>query len=503
VQEVVAPVVPGTGNTTVPTDPEDASSSDAAARLVSALFVAWSHHQPERAGEVALFDANDAGPFIVGREDEGDPARVHFLQLRPGDTIDGGPLTGRNISRQQFRITVEGDALRVQNVGSARALADGNEVPRDLTVLLRPGAVLEVPGNCVLLVGLSPLSLPPPPARLLPLHPFGEADRLGIVGESWRVQQLREDVAFAASAGRNVFIHGPTGTGKELVARAIHELSPRAGRPYVTANSASFTTELSALELFGNPKHYPNTGAPERLGYFGQARGGTLLLDEIGEVLPAVQAPLLRALDGAYNRVGDAVSRPTECVVIVATNRGAASIKHDVLHRLGVTVETPALADRREDIPLLVRALLLRKADADPALAKSLVRRDARGWRYVEVDASLIVGLLRSRLPGNVREVDNVLTMSLAASAGQPPLRWPPRLSLPPPAPVAAEAEPAEPGVEDLVEGLRAAPDPGKERLRKLLEENGWHYERTASALGISPDKLYRLRMKHGLHRPG
>jgi DNA-binding NtrC family response regulator len=498
---IIPSVVPGTGNTTVPT-PEDPSSSSPASRVVPALFLAWSAHQPDRAGEVALFDPDAADPFVLGREDAGDPARVHFLQLRPGETVDGGPLTGRNISRQQLRITVEGDAVRVRNVGTARVVADGAEVPRDSTVLLRPGAVLEVPGNSVLLVGRSPLSLPPPPARLLPLHPFGEVDRLGFVGESCRAQQLREDVAFAASAGRHVFVHGPTGTGKELVAHAIHKLSARSGGPYVTANSASFTAELAALELFGNPRSYPNPGTPQRPGYFGQARGGTLLLDEIGEVLATVQAPLLRALDGAYNRVGDPAPRATECVVVVSTNRGAASVKHDVLHRLGVTVETPALADRREDVPLLVRALLLRMAGVDAAFEKAFVRPDARGWQHVEIDASLIVGLLRSPLPGNVREVANILTLAIAASGGQLPLRWPPRLTLPPPAPLAMQAEPADPGVDELVQGLRAAPDPGKALVRQALEDNRWHYERTASALGMSTDKLYRLRIKYGLHRP-
>jgi DNA-binding NtrC family response regulator len=325
---------------------------------------------------------------------------------------------------------------------------------------------------------------------------------MGFVGESARAQQLREDVFFAASGGRHVFIHGPTGTGKELVARAIHALSPRAANPYVTANSASFTAELAALELFGNPKGYPNIGTPERLGYFGQARGGTLLLDEVGEVLPAVQAPLLRVLEGVYNRVGDSVSRPTDCIVILSTNRGPASIKHDILHRLGVTVETPALAERREDIPLLVRTLLLRRADTDPAFASAFVVHDARGWRHVEVDASLIVGLLRSPLPGNVREVDNILTAAIAASAGQPALRWPPRLTLPPPPPPAIEAEPDAPGVDELVDGIRGAREPSRVELYEALQANRWHIEKTAAALGMSTDKLYRLRIKYGLREP-
>jgi two-component system nitrogen regulation response regulator GlnG/two-component system response regulator HydG len=350
-----------------------------------------------------------------------------------------------------------------------------------------------VPGNCVLLVGQSPLSLPPPPAKLLPLHPFGEADRLGLVGESWRAHQLREDVCFAASQGLHVLLVGPSGSGKELVARAIHALSARSGGPFVAANIASFTAELAALELFGSPKSYPNPGTPERPGYFGQAYGGTLLLDEIGEVLTTLQAPLLRALDGAYNRVGDPVSRPTGCVVILATNRDPQSIKHDVRHRLGVTVETPALADRRADIPLLVGALLRRRGLS------------------VEVDASLIVGLLRAPLPGNVREVDNILTLAIASSGARGPLRWPTRLSLPPPAPLAVEveppapvappAEPSGPDVVALLDGYRSPePDPGEGRLRQTLVDNEWHYRKAAAALGMSVDRLYRLRMKYGLH---
>jgi DNA-binding NtrC family response regulator len=509
--------VPGTGNTTVPSAPEAPSSSSHSSspgRLVLALFLAQSYHQPERVGEVALFDSNDPSPFIVGREDVGDPPRVHLFQIRPGQTVDGGPLTGRNISRRQFDITVEGDALRVVNLGSARALANGIDIPPAASVLLRPGAILEVFGNCVLLVGLSPLSLPP--ARLLPLFPFGEADRQGLVGESWRMHQLREDLVLAAPSGRHVFIYGESGTGKDPVARAIHALSPRCDGPFVAANSASFTAELAALELFGNPRSYPNPGTPERKGYFAEAKGGTLFLDELGEVLAAVQAPLLRALDGSYNRVGDPVSRPTACVVIVATNRGPEGLKHDILPRLGVTVHTPSLAERREDTPQLVRALLLRRADADPTFAKAFVRHDAGGWRYVEVDASLIVGLLRSPLPGNVRDVDKILTMAIAASRGQSPLRWPARLVLPPPEPlemateppapppppVAPPAEPSAPDVDALVEGIRGAPKPSKTRVHRALDDNYWDFEKAAAALGISVDQLYRLRVKYGLLKP-
>ncbi len=498
--------MPATGNTTVPTAPESRSGSSCSSlsspsRLFPALFLCWSRHEPDRAGEVAVFDPRAVAPAIVGREHPGGPRRVHFSQLRAGETTDGGPLTGDNVSHEQFRVMAEGDALRVHNTGNAHAFVNGEPFPKGATLLLVPGDVLEVYGNCVLLVGLSPLSLPPPTAALLPLHPFGEPDRLGIVGESWRTHQLREDIAFAASAGCHVFIHGPTGTGKELVARAIHALSPRARGPFVAANSASFTAELSALELFGSPKSYPNAGTPARIGYFERARGGTLLLDEIGEVLATVQAPLLRALDGAYNRVGDPTPCPTECVVILATNRGPASVKHDVLYRLGVTVETPALAERREDIPLLVRAALRKLAQGED----------------VEVDPSLIVGLLRSPLPGNVRELENIVLFAWGASGRRGPVRWPSRLSRPPPASLASSAPPAappapravppeapsEPDVDTVLNGLGEAPDLSEARIRKLLAENGWVYKRVAPLLGINVDKLYRLRVDMKIHKPG
>jgi DNA-binding NtrC family response regulator len=493
----------GTGNTTVPTGPDSSPSPASSARTVPALVICWSHHQPDRAGEVALFDPHDPGPFIVGREDPTDPPRVHFFQQRPGESVDGGALTGQNISHQQLRVRAEPEGLRIEVIGRAAVFVDGSAVERGATVLVRAGAVLEMRGHSVLLVAMRPVAIPPPNAKLLPLHSFGEADRHGLVGESPAAWALRESIAFAASAGRHVLLHGPTGTGKELAAPAIHALSPRSGGPFVTANAADFSSELVASLLFGNPRGYPNPSMPERPGFFGQARHGTLLLDEIGEIPPAMQAPLLRALQSGYNRVGEAASRPTECVVLLSTNRGLSSIKHDLLQRLGVVVEPPALSARREDIPLLVRARLLAWARAHEELAKPFVRRDAHGWLYVAVDASLIVGLLRSPLEGNVRELDNILTRSIEAARGQPPLRWPRGLTLAPPPPPVAPPEPEEIDVDDLVGGIRRAPAPSAAAVRKALDAHDWHYVQAAATLGITVDKLYRLRQKYGLLERG
>ncbi|HEY6463848.1 MAG TPA: sigma 54-interacting transcriptional regulator, partial [Polyangiaceae bacterium] len=398
----------GTGNTTIPTEPESRSSLASSEGLVLALFLAWSAHQPERVGEAALFDPRAPGPSVAGREVPGGPARVHFLQILPGETIDGGPLTGENISQEQLEIDVVGEALRIRNVGRALVRVNGTDLPRWQAVIAPPGTAVEVHGNCVLLVGVSPLSLPAPHPRLLPLHAFGQADRMGFAGESWRMHRLRGDVVIAAMAARHVLVTGETGTGKELVAKGIHALSLRSREPFMTTNSSSFTQELAAYELFGNAKNVPNVGTPAREGYFGHARGGTLFLDEMGIVLDVVQAPLLRALEGSYNRVGDPVARPTECIVIVATNLGPDSIKHDVLYRLGVRVETPALRERREDIALLVQMFLLRYADGNAAFEKALVKSDGTGRRTVAVDPSLVVNLLRSPLRGNVRELANI-----------------------------------------------------------------------------------------------
>jgi transcriptional regulator with AAA-type ATPase domain len=488
--------VSGTGNTTVPTPPEDPSlrsSSPDGGRLVLCLFHAWSETQPERAGEVALLDPviRGPGPHIFGREIDGGPGREHFFQLLPGEIIDGGPLVGQNISHEQLAIAVEGDALRVENRSSVAVKVDGANLARYASVLARPGSVIEVHGNCVLLVGLSPLSLRPAPAAFLPLHPFGQPDRIGLAGGSARMWRLRGDIAYAARSGLHALVRGDTGTGKEAVARGIHELSARAHGPYIRANAAALPREMSAYELFGSPKNVPNPGAPESIGYFGRARGGTLLLDEMGMVLEDVQATLLRALEGAYNRVGDSRPIPTGCTVVISTNQ-PEKVKHDLGHRLGITVETPTLAERREDIAAIVQHLLLEKAAGDSAFATAHLRVDSRGKNRVEVDASLIVGLLRSPLQGNVRDLNNILEESIKQAGSEPPLRWPGRFSLRPPAPPPADAA-------AVPDGAQAAPDLGKEGIERALEKHRHHMAKTATALGMTYDRLYRLRKKYGI----
>src|SRR5262249_38405316 len=189
---------------------------------------------------------------------------------------------------------------------------------------------------------------------------FGAADTHGIVGESPAAWALRDTVAFAARSVGHVLIHGESGVGKELVARAIHALSARRARPLGARNAATFPEALVDAELFGNAKNYPNPGMIEREGVVGEADGSTLFLDEIGELPAALQAHLLRVLDrgGEYQRLGEPRVRRADLRVVAATNRSIDELKHDLAARLTLRVEVPSLADRREDIPLLARHLL-------------------------------------------------------------------------------------------------------------------------------------------------
>jgi len=496
----------GSGNTTAPSGREDLLFSDPRPRLVPGITIAHSYLQPDRIGECCPIDPHAPGPTIFGSEREGTPPRAHFLQIRASEIIDGGPLTGKNLSRDQFRAEAEGDSLRIENTGEAILSCNLTEVPKGTVFMARAGDVLHLHHNCVLLVGYAPVSLPAPNDRLLPLHSFGEHDVLGITGESWRAWELRRMILAAVATGRHVFILGPTGTGKELVARAIHRMSHRFKAPFVAANGAAFSSEITAYQLFGNRKDAPNVGSPASLGFFGQAGAGVFFLDEIGEMAPSLQAALLRALEGGYTRIGEAHETPTECLVICATNRAASFIKEDVLTRLGVTLTTLSLDHRREDIALIVRAMLLVRARKGPqaaAFAKQYVRRDSRGWEHVPVHSSLILGLLRSPLQGNVRELDNILTESIMAAEGELPLRWPASRPFPAAVPLAIPTQPAPPSIDDVLAGLDGGrPSPSRARVKEALDMHGGNIGRTAAYLRVTPRDLYRLREKYGLLDP-
>jgi DNA-binding NtrC family response regulator len=352
--------------------------------------------------------------------------------------------------------------------------------------IVTPGDTLSVSGQLVLYC--TRRAAIAPPLRHFPSEAkraFGEADATGIIGESPASWTLRESIAFAAKAGTHTLLLGQSGTGKELAARAIHSLSGRAARPLVSRNAATLPAGLIDAELFGNLRNYPNPGTVERPGLIGGADGGFLFLDEVGDLPSDLQAHLLRVLDGAgeYQRLGEASVRRSDFVLLGATNRDSSTLKHDLLARMTGRVELPALADRREDIPLLVRHLLLRAATRSPEIVERFLERDAGRSPWPRIAPSLIEHLLKRDYPSNTRELEALLWNAMRDSEGD-------RLELSEPLVARSEGgRPSEVGREPSADEIRAA-----------MEQAGGNVRRAARALGVSSRyALYRLLKRHGI----
>jgi transcriptional regulator with GAF, ATPase, and Fis domain len=229
-----------------------------------------------------------------------------------------------------------------------------------------------------------------------------------IVGNSRILRDLLSRVSKVAPTDSNVLITGETGTGKELIARAIHKRSRRSSRAFVSVNCAAVPRDLIASELFGHEKGAFTGATQRRLGRFELAEGGTIFLDEVGELPAETQIALLRVLqEHEFERVGGTGSIRTEIRVIAATNRdleaaiNAGAFRSDLFYRLNVfPIEMPSLRERREDIPLLVEYFLDRYA-----------RKAGKSFRAVNKRS---LDLLQSYpWPGNIRELQNVIERSV------------------------------------------------------------------------------------------
>lgn len=226
----------------------------------------------------------------------------------------------------------------------------------------------------------------------------------GLVGESPSIREALGVVARVAPTDAGVLVLGETGTGKELIATAIHEQSGRADGPLVRVNCAATPHELFESEFFGHLKGSFTGAAQDRAGRFEVANGGTIFLDEVGEIPLDLQGKLLRVLqEGQFSRVGDAASREVDVRVVAATNRdlkaeaAAGRFREDLYYRLAVvTVDLPPLREREGDVELLARHFLRRSAS----------RRNAQGLVLRPED---IAALNAYHWPGNIRELNNVI----------------------------------------------------------------------------------------------
>ncbi len=239
-----------------------------------------------------------------------------------------------------------------------------------------------------------------------------EAGKLGVlVGASGAMQDVMRQVEIAAPSTASVLITGETGSGKEMVARSIHMLSPRASRPFVAINCSAIPESLMESEIFGHEKGAFTGAAERRIGCFELAHGGTLLLDEIGEMPPQTQAKLLRVLeDRKVRRLGSKVETPVDVRVVAATNKNPeqavadGKLRQDLYFRLNVFhIHLPPLREHKGDLPPLVDHLLAEISEK-------------HGKKVTGVGADVMDLFKSYPWPGNVRELRNVLERSAIAS---------------------------------------------------------------------------------------
>ena len=244
---------------------------------------------------------------------------------------------------------------------------------------------------------------------------MNSADRFeGIIGKSRALQSVLEQVSIVAATDSTVLLHGETGTGKELIAQAIHNLSSRRGRTFVRMNCAAIPSGLLESELFGHEKGAFTGAFAQRIGRLELANNGTLFLDEIGDLPPELQPKLLRALqEREFERLGSTRTIMTNVRLIVATNRDLNAMvqegkfRSDLFFRLNVfPVDLPSLRERREDIPLLVRHF-----------AEHFSRRMNKNIETIS--PATMDALCRYPWPGNIRELQNVIERAVILSRGR------------------------------------------------------------------------------------
>ena len=454
------------------------------------------HAERGRAGERAVLGS--AGSFELSRLSpefsRGGPAR---------------PLADAFISRSPVRIHVEGAGIRFEQPARVTPLVvDGQAVERDRWFDqsdAEAGIVVELAERTILLLhwvegpresGPVIGGMNPPAGAALNASP-GPED-LGLIGVSDAIEGVRRDIRSYAPLRAPALLRGSTGSGKELVARALHDAGPRAGAPFIAVNVSALSQGVAASELFGHKKGAFTGADADRLGYFQQAEGGTLFLDEIGEASLDLQALLLRALEtSTIQPVGGGREIPVDVRVVAATDADLAakvaegSFRPALLHRLqGSELWLPSLGERREDLGLLLEHLVDLEAAALGVAIPPAAPDDP--WIPFDVAARLV----RHRWPGNVRELRNVARqLAVLLSQGDvrlERLRLAPEVTTPK-TPVLARAERASRAKEPP----RKPGEVSDEELLSALERADWRLERAAAALGISRTSLYRRIESH------
>jgi len=305
-----------------------------------------------------------------------------------------------------------------------------------------------------------------------------------IIGNSTALESVLEQVEQVAPTDSTVLVQGETGTGKELIARAVHNLSARCGRPFIKLNCAAIPFDLLESELFGHERGAFTGAIAQKIGRFELADKGTLFLDEVGDIPPGLQPKLLRVLqEQEFERLGSTRTHQVDVRLVAATNRNLVDMvkrnefRSDLYYRLNVfPVSLPPLRERREDIPALVTHFV-----------EILGRR--MGKQIENIPPDTMSALTSYEWPGNIRELQNFIERSVIVSAGpvlRPPLAELKRCS------------------EVLSMGAITLEDAERDHIRKTLEQTRWVVagpNGAAARLGIKRSTLYFRMQKLGISR--
>jgi two-component system, NtrC family, nitrogen regulation response regulator GlnG len=420
---------------------------------------------------------------------------------QPGDSFFR-PLEDRHLSRSPLRIATADDtgALRL-SIGESRTrvVADGTPVidsrvfsPRDL----ERGAVLELAGRIVLLL------------HLVPAQTVQVLDRCGLVGDSEAILRVRHEIRRVADLDVPVLLRGETGTGKELVAQAIHLASRRRSNPCLCVNMAAIPASLAASELFGAVKGSFTGSTRDHAGFFQRAHGGTLFLDEIGEAPLEVQVMLLRVLEtGEVQRIGAPDLQKVDVRLIAATDSDLeraieeGSFRAPLLHRLaGYEILIPPLRERRDDFGRLLFHFLREELQASgEAHRLNPPGEEDHPW----MPASVVARLARYDWPGNIRQLHNTVRQIVISSRSFNVVQIGPQVER-----LLREAAPLTPLEDAVLEPTFQEPSTPKKRpagdyrnpsevteadVIEALRASHWEVKQAAELLGISRPSLYVL----------
>jgi formate hydrogenlyase transcriptional activator len=305
-----------------------------------------------------------------------------------------------------------------------------------------------------------------------------------IIGNSTALESVLEQVEQVAPTDSTVLVQGETGTGKELIARAVHNLSARCGRPFIKLNCAAIPFDLLESELFGHERGAFTGAIAQKIGRFELADKGTLFLDEVGDIPPGLQPKLLRVLqEQEFERLGSTRTHQVDVRLVAATNRNLVDMvkrnefRSDLYYRLNVfPVSLPPLRERREDIPALVTHFV-------EILGRKM------GKQIENIPPDTMSALTSYEWPGNIRELQNFIERSVIVSAG-PVLR-----------PPLAELKRCP---EVLSVGAITLEEAERDHIRKTLEQTRWVVagpNGAAARLGIKRSTLYFRMQKLGISR--